>query len=73
MRSDGPIARRDLGCATCCGIVSPPEVRHLSKQLAPAPRVLTRQRTDCQVGNLFLCDTGGEIPAEGGASLLAWL
>lgn len=26
-----------------------------------------------QVGNLFCCDTGGEIPAQGGPSLLVWL
>lgn len=33
----------------------------ICRRLAPPPRVLTRQTTDCRVGSLSLCDTGGEI------------
>lgn len=77
-RATAPLQEEFWACAVV-GLSHLLKLAISSKWLAPAPRVLTRQRTDRQVGDLFLCDTGREVPPEapegpeGGPSPLAWL
>ena len=58
-----PLQGEVWGVTLAVGWSHLPKLDSSHKQLAPAPRVLTGRRTDCQVGNLFLSDRGGEIRA----------